>query len=147
VVDTPGGLQFEEQPHPLAKALGTGLEVHGLGTLKVYSLLEYEMDALGSATARMNVAMGATFTCVGAFVTAMLGYYSITSPTPHVEAIYVGAIIALGATSVMTGIFWIVFMVERGSMVTKIKARSATPVRLEPVGHSAGTPPPEGTSR
>ena len=112
-----------------------GLDVHGIGIVKVYSLMEHEMDALGSASARMNIAMGSFFACAGALVSAVLSYLTIQDSERHpmATAIYVAAMLALAGLSALSGLLCRAFMQERSAMVAKIIKRSAVAVRLEPV--------------
>lgn len=133
--------------HPADVVPSAGLEIHGVGVLKVYSLLEHEMDALGATSTRLNVSMSGTFLGVGSLISAILGCVGIDDPTKHQGAVamYTGAIVALGLVTILCGILWISFWRERRGMVTTIKARSATPVKMEPVARSAGTPPPVGS--
>jgi hypothetical protein len=129
-----------------------GFDVHGMGIVKIYQLMESEVRSLGSASAAENITMSGCFACLGGFISAVLGYLALPDPKvpadahPVVVGTYVGALIALGVLTVVCGALWFVFWRARAKAVAEIIRRSPVPVRFAFPAHSAGTPQQAGTA-
>lgn len=109
----------------------TQFDYHGLGTLKVYALLESEMESLNSLSGRESAAIGLFWGCFGAFVSALLGLLLSFPTTPASIAIYVSVTAALALGSVAFGVQWYFARRDRNAMVKAIRARAPTPVSLQ----------------
>ncbi len=119
----------------------TSFDLHDIGTIKVYAILEHEMISLNSLAGRESAAIGFFWGCFGAFVSAGLALL-VSPPTGVALAVYAAVTAVLGLGSCAFAVQWYFASKERNAMVGSIRDRSSSPVTLQlsPSSLPAGTP-------
>ena len=133
----PGGAQ---PGHPssqggtihLAQPTGNNLvdlTLHGLGDLKVYTVLNSELDQIGALTAREQLALGFLGILVGAFVSFLTA--SITSPPANESLRALFWFITAGSAvfSAYLLFSWRMAAKDRDKIIADIRARPPMPQR------------------
>jgi len=117
------------------------LDLYGPGSMKAFIVLENDLQNFQSAADQESLRLAFFSLCVGAFISALLGWITTASMSPARLAAYVSATIVLGLASAFLGFSWHFARRARIRLLGSIASRGGAVQRY--VVAQAGEPQPK----